>query len=314
MITLGTLCWLVPFAIQLGGFDRWLIVLHDAGAFAGSFTQNIGIFLPYAVWMLNISAMLIIVNWKRIWRVLREDNSQYRILAFLIIVPLLFFVFFCYSKGYALLYVVPLMMLLARLFLCSKHSSVITFCAVATNLLIVLAVPFTPPSIRSALNHEHRTSTERWESAALRGTSFFAPTLAHLCTSDEKMEAAIDLLRSLPDRAFVTVDNSAALYAYPRSLQAAYPRLQFIMPRLDDTAHVLYYNADSMRYDYQYSNIPTQAPLYYLTTSDLIHEIGAPSGLLLGSEDQLLLYRITPEGCTPLFQRLQTFFARTAGK
>lgn len=314
MITLGTLCWLVPFAMQLGGFNQWLVVLRGAGAFAGSFAQNIGIFLPSAVWMLNVCSILIIVHWRQIWHVLRDNRPHYRILAWLTIVPLLFFVFFCYSKGYALLYVVPLMMLLARLILRSKNSTVITCCAVAANLAIVFAVPFIPPSIRSALNHEHRTSTERWESAALRGTSFFAPTLAHLRASDENMHAALDLLRALPDQAFVAVDNAAALYAYPRALQAVYPHLQFIMPRLDDTAHVLYYNADSMRYDYHYSDISLQAPLYYLTTADLMNEIGAPSGVLLYSEDELLLYRINSGDRSQLFQRLQIYFARTAGK
>jgi hypothetical protein len=128
------------------------------------------------------------------------------------------------------------------------------------------------------------------------------------------MRAALHLLQTLPDQSFVAVDNAAALYVYPRSLQVTYPHLQFVMPRLEDTDHVIYFHADSMRYDYQYSNIQNQASLYYLTTSDLMHEIGAPAGVLVNSNDGLVLYRIDPEERTQLFHRLQTYFARPAGK
>src|SRR5581483_3565049 len=228
MIALGTLVWLVPCAYAVGGLGAWFHVLRDATSFAGSFTQNLAIFVPYSIWMANVLLILALVHSRTMWRRLRQKDETIVILSLLIVVPALFFALFCYSKGYALLYIAPFALLSASLLRTTAWSKPWIAAALAANLLVVFAVPFVPPSDRSALSHAERSPMERLQDAAYRGLSFFSPTLAFLEQSDNAMAAVDSLLYSVPTGSVVLIDHAASVLAYPRALQAHFPALAFL--------------------------------------------------------------------------------------
>lgn len=310
MTVFGTAAWLVPFIMAIGGLETFRILMRDAGAFSGSLAQNLGIFIPYMVWMVNISIIFILLESKRAIRSLRVERNA--ILAMLIAVPMFFFAFFCYSKGYALLYIVPLAMIIARIVARRRNTAPLASALIVANLLIVFAVPFITPRVESALNHAHRSSSERWQSAANRGTSFFSPTLAHIQSSDRAMQSALDLLSKVPSHSTVIIDNAASQYAYPRSLQAFFPDLTFVMPRLTDTTSLTYYHRDQIG-EIAYTQLSSDS-VFYLTLSALSSVIGAPYGTLMESSNSLELYKIPSEERGALMLRLQTFFARETGQ
>jgi hypothetical protein len=184
--------------------------------------------------------------------------------------------------------------------------------AIGMNLLIFFAVPFKAPSVRSDLSHANRTMTERWSTALWRCTSFYAPTLAHLRMNDRMMETSQTLLDTLPSGSFVIVDGSAAVWAYPRSLQAEHSKLTFLMPRTDDSLFFRYYFRDSTSDAFSLSGLPPTSNLYYLTTMDLTTELGTPTGSLLLTNKPFELYCEPAERRDGLRQYLtRLFFQRT---
>jgi hypothetical protein len=308
----GTLAWLLPFVYHIGGWRNFLGVLRGSAFLPTTFAQNISTFLPYHLWMMNILLIVILLNVKELWSRIRSFDTVYIVLTLLIVIPGLFFGLKYYAKGYALLYLAPSAMIGARVILQSRRRMFWAISAIGMNLLIFFAVPFKAPSVRSDLSHANRTMTERWSTALWRCTSFYAPTLAHLRMNDRMMETSQTLLDTLPSGSFVIVDGSAAVWAYPRSLQAEHSKLTFLMPRTDDSLFFRYYFRDSTSDAFSLSGLPPTSNLYYLTTMDLTTELGTPTGSLLLTNKPFELYCEPAERRDGLRQYLtRLFFQRT---
>jgi hypothetical protein len=209
----------------------------------------------------------------------------------LVAVPALYFSLKYYTKGYSLLYLVPIALLGARLILINRRRSFWTFLAISTNLALFFFVPFKAPSVRSTLNHSIRSMHERWKTALWRTTSFYAPTLAHLRMNDRMIAASWPLLDSIaPESSYVIVDPSAATWAFPRSLQVRYPQIMFLLPHTEDSIYFECFSNDSINDFFEFPPLSHPINLYYLSTTALKNDMGKPPGSLLLQNGTFMLY------------------------
>jgi hypothetical protein len=132
---------------------------------------------------------------------------------------------------------------------------------------------------------------ERWETALWRTTSFYAPTLAHLRMNDRMTTAAWPLLDSIaPESSYVIVDASAATWAFPRSLQAMYPQIVFLLPHSYDSIYFQCFSKDSINDSFELPPLSRPINLYYLSTAALRNEMGKPPGSLVRQNGTFMLY------------------------
>ncbi len=287
----GIAVWFIPFLIVVRGWDKFIGILMESASLPTTFTQNLSTFLPFHLWMLNVLLILIAFNQKNIRSKFRNLSEKYILLIVLIAVPGLFFCLKYYAKGYALLYLVPITLLGARLILKTHRRNLWAFLAISTNLALFFFAPFKEPSVRSWLNHSSRSIQERWETALWRATSYYAPTLAHLHINDCMMAISKPLLDSIaPESSYVIVDASAAAWAFPRSLQVMYPQTVFLLPHTEDSIYFECFSNDSINDSFELPPLSRPINLYYLSTTALRNEMGKPPGILLHQNGTFMLY------------------------
>ncbi len=172
---------------------------------------------------------------------------------------------------------------------------------VFANYALFLFVPFITPSIESTLPKLRRSASERFETAAIRSFSFFAPTLTHIRNIDKITATTLALLNNRPKNAFVFIDNSGAEWVYPRSLQC-----------LDSNLHFIQIDKDSNLLDYHGSETSTLSKedflahdtIWYITDPRLGSLIGKPPQAEMIGEMNLVLYRITSQDKTDFWNYL----------
>ncbi len=317
-ILMGLAVWLIPFLIHLGSIRVFLTMVHSTSDMDTRLWQNLATFLPVMVWMLNGVILLLVLRRKQVVSTLRTFDERYIVLLALIVVPGLFFAFKYYTKGYALIYLAPLCVLAARLIISRPHRGWrIGWSAgvVSVNLALFFFVPYWEPSVRSTFGYGLRTSTERWESAVLRTTSYAAPSFAHVQSSQEGMRAAnalMDLLQwqrlALDRPLYVLLDGPASYLASPRSLQAMHPEITFLLSRPDDSTHVRWFHADSTGSEFDLTSIDSRQPLFYVTTSALKRELGSIIGNRVASRENLVLYSIPFQARAQFVRVLDSLF------
>jgi hypothetical protein len=291
-VMLGTLAWLLPFVYCIGGWRNYFSIARGVTLLpTTTVVQNLSAVLPVHLWMMNILLIVIAANIKKIWSRIRLFDNVCIVLILLILIPGLFFALKFYTKGYALLYLTPIAMIGTRAIVQSSRRVFWAISAIGINLLIFFAVPFKGPSVRSDLSHANRTMSERWSSELWRCTSFFAPTLEHLRMNDRMMAASRSLLDSVaPESSYIIVDASAAVWAFPRSLQALYPQTVFLLPHSEDSIYFQYYSKDSINETFELPPLSRPINLYYLSTAALRNEMGKPPGSLLRQNGTFMLY------------------------
>jgi hypothetical protein len=203
---------------------------------------------------------------------------------------MLFFILSHYAKGYVLLILPAISILLANVIVHMTQIrlvSAVLLTSVFAILLFTLS-PFIPPAVESSLAKDKRSSGERLETAILRTFSFFGATNAHIREAEHSMVEARAMLDAFcKPNDLVFVDASAGAWAYPRSLQVARPDLYFIMPRADGTVSILHDAAISrgqMR-----SSLPLRSPLYFLIDNRLPDIKPLPPSLLLAKGERISL-------------------------
>ena len=303
-VVIGTVLWLVPFVVYLGGWQHFARIVQEASHLPGTVVQNLAVFAGTTLWLLGVPGLLALAKARR-FRFRRWDE-RYAVLLLVVIVPASFFAFRYMAKGYELLFLAPLCILLARSVRGTGRATI--GYAVAANLLLFFFVPFIAPSLRSVLNHRHRSARERMESAVLRHLSVFAPTLAHISTSDLATEDANGLLKSVRPDATVFVDNSAAFWAFPRSLQFAFPKMKFLMSLAQDSADVRCFSGADMNDDMPWASLANLPLLYYISDSEMALEIGPPPGNCLQREGHLALYGIPQDSLSAAHSYIDRFF------
>lgn len=313
-IVIGLLVWLIPFLYNIGGWGQFVAMLQGVGDLPTSLVQNLGRLLPAMLWMTSGLFIIAVINSRPAWKKFLQFDSRYLILLLIEAVPLLFFTLKYYEKGYALILLAPVALLGSRLIGRGKRPNVTILAACCVNLLVFFAVPFIPPSAKSSLNHLHRSNGERFASSILRETSFFAPTSSHLRASDNASETSETIIGTLPKGSVIVVDISAGLWAFPRTLQAQFPEMVFLMPSETDTQHVRKFARDSLNYRYTWNDfsnsIQGKPAFYYLTDPQLQRVIGSPPGNSITSGGHTALFYIPRDSFEVLKKYDRTFFYR----
>ena len=309
-LCLGILAWLIPYTIHLGGITAFIQVVQGAAYLPITVPQNLFTFCVFMFWMVNVLGIVLLLHAKQLWKKLREWDEPYIVLILLIVTPATFFALKYYAKGYGLLYLAPVALLASHLLARSRRRTQWVWSAVIVNMLIFFTVPFIVPALRSTLSYSHRTMGERWETAFLRGISAFAPTLAHLRVNEQGMESVVPLLQPLRQGSYVLVDASASGWAYPRSLQVAYPGLVFLMRYTNDSSVFRWYSAGLTGYNLSLSHIPGSVAFYHLTTSANVREIGSPPGSRVSMSAPFELYAIDRSNFPFLQHQLDSLFIK----
>jgi hypothetical protein len=290
----GVLIWLYPFYIAEGGFNSFWQALKYAGVLDSTIYQNAATYLTHVIWIINFGIIFFLIKSPRS----KSSKSQKTLLIAWVIIPSVFFIVHYYAKAYIILLLVGMLIPIA--FRISKienkrKKQIVTGSLIVANLLLFFVMPFVPPEVESNLPKDQRTSGERIKTALFRSISFFAPTYSHLKTADAAMTEANEMIsRYCIAHSWIAVDNSAALWAYPRSLQAMHPALYFIQPNPNDTSIIsLFYGSDINR-RYPASDARSHDTLYYLVDSRLSTVLGAPPGsAIVASGSWTSLYIIT---------------------
>jgi hypothetical protein len=308
-IVLGSVAWFVPFVIAIGGWGQ-LSTIIPIGLSTIPLAENLSTVLPFHFWMLNIGLILLAIEAKTIWRRIRILDERDCILVLLILVPAGFFFLKYYAKGYALLYLAPVAILLARLIMQSRRKRGWAIATIAANLAIFFLVPYQVPSVRSTLNHAHRSMAERWQSALFRSISYYAPTLAHLHASDSAMPLAKRFFDSIPNGSYVIVDGSSASLIPLRVLQYTYPNFTMLRSGATDSNDYEFYSNDSTGETFDFRRIASVPNVYYLTAIALSEETGMPPGNSIFRFGPLVLYWEPPASRDSLHEYLNALFFR----
>ncbi len=308
-VIMGTLCWFIPFTIYAGGLYRIWVLAQVLSHNTETLGQNLFAFASFHFWTMNIVLVLVAVSAAAIWRKLRTGEERYVILVALIAVPAAYFAAKYYAKGYVLVYLVPFSLLTSVLIGSLRQHRVITGLAIAANLLIFFALPFSAPSARSMLNYAHRTTSEREHTALDRATSYFAPTFSRLRAGEREWQKVESLLDALPDSSFIIVETP--LISPPaRALQFEYPSKTFLQPVRANSDRFLWYRGAESGGDFNIERLPSGARLFYLTISDLTKEIGAPPGALFASREGYEIYSIPFEKRDSVAHWLDLYFVQ----
>lgn len=308
-VVCGTLLWLIPFVFYLGGWMQFVRIVQDASYLPSTLSENLASFAGTTLWLLGVPGIVAFLKVRHIR--FRWQEERYAVLLLLILIPGTFFALKYMAKGYELLFLAPLCILIARAF--AGVSSVTIRYAIVANLLFFFLVPYLPPSMRSVLNHRSRNASERLESALMRHLSIFAPTRAHITASDDAMERAEHILAGLPPDATVFVDNAAAFWSFPRSLQFDFPKMRFLMPLLLDSTKLTCFCGANLDDNVSWASLANYPLIFYLTDSGLATELGNPPGRRMVNAGRLLLYSIPRDSFLEAHSYVNRYFVREGG-
>ena len=292
---LGICTWLIPFYISIGGIQSFWQAMHYSGILDTTIYQNIAAYGGYLLWSINI---LFIVLFFRTGKNSSLSKQKKNLLLAWFIIPTLFFLFEHYAKGYILL-ILPCIIIPIADHICRIQSerikrSVLLF-LLTINLGLFFFMPFITPSVESNLPKAQRTSGERMQTAFLRSLSFFAPTYSHITIADEAITEANTMIgKYCPPGSVIIIDNSAGIWAYPRSLQAVNPSLYFILGNSKDSNLVALFYGSEINRKYSVEKLLARDTLYYLIDPHFIQSFGVPPETkLLFSGSRTALYIVT---------------------
>ena len=298
LLCIGASVWLIPFYVSEGGFASVEKALHNAADLGSTIFQNAAVYFSYLLWSVNLGIFVFLIRKKKE----KADAKKKIMLLSWFIIPTLFFIFQHYAKGYILLIFPPLILPIAgrlsKIEASNLRRSLVSILT-AANLILFFFTPFISPSIESALPKAQRSSSERLQTAFFRSLSFFAPTYSHIAISDAAMmEADTLIMRNSPPHSHILIDNSASVWAFPRSLQAHFSSRVFIQPNSMDTAlmAVFYSSKRGSEVDrtVQAESILQLDTLYYLIDPQFVKTYGTPpDAMLLISGSYLSLYEVT---------------------
>ena len=292
---LGMCTWLIPFYISSGGIQIFQQALRDAAELDSTIYQNAAAYGSYLLWTVNIGFIVLFFHSGK-----NNSTSKQKKILLLVwfIIPTLFYIFEHYSRGHILLIlpciIIPIADHIGRIRSDWIKRSVLLF-LLTINLSLFFFMPFMTPSAESNLPKAQRSSGERMQTAFLRSLSFFAPTYLHITIADEAITEANTMIgkNCLPGSVII-VDNSATLWAYPRSLQAANPSLYFIQGNSKDTNVVALFHESEIDRKYSIEKLLAGDTLYYLIDPRFVQTFGAPSDAkLLVSGSRTALYIVT---------------------
>lgn len=313
---LGWIAWCVPFVIAIGGWSRFEgIALWTISLSIPTFAENLSTVGPFVFWSLNVILLLLFWNYRTIWNKIKKGDDRFLAIMLLAIGPALFFMFRYYTKGYALLCLVPIAILAAQVIAEQTRRRSLTSIAITLNLLIFFGLPFHAPPPQSTFSHRLRTNAQRWQSALFRSVSWYEPTYAHLRASDaaaNEANALVDSVYRVDSHAYIVVDPPTSIWIYPRCFATIYPKITFLTPMEGDSSLLFRFRRDSQDFTYTWSecwnDLQNKSVFYYLTDRQLIREIVPPPGHSFLVSGHLALFSVPVDSFDALKQYDHTFF------
>lgn len=232
-LLVGVLLWLVPFTLYHGGLEELAIISRATMELESTMLQSASGYFGAALWMVNFVFPLLFLVPKLFKR--WPANKRWILLVW-IVAPTLFFVFRFYAKGYIIITLPAVAILLAStlglLEGWKQQLALIVFRI--GGLAMFLAIPFMPPSI--ALESSNDLG-DRIETAGLRSVSWFAPSFDHLAVRTKSMlEAELILENWTQPGDTVILNRSTGMWAHPRSLQYHVQDRHIVIPTSKELA------------------------------------------------------------------------------
>jgi hypothetical protein len=295
----GISIWFVPFVIHHGGLKALEPLTRDTAQLRSTVLQSAATYASAAIWMLHLATPLLFLAGRQLKRLTREQKI---ILAVWLVLPTLFFVFKFYAKGYILI-TLPVIAILIGLVIDSfkdQTRKVATASITLGGLALFFFVPLVPPSIPL---EQSSAIGDRVKTAGLRTLSWFATSNAHLRAREEMMQEAKTLLEShVPKDGVVLADGSMPVWAHPRTLQFHVPDRLILMTEGDEIAKLYAYD---MHREFKARDVLPDTSFFICPTelADLKPAIRAMQlverknklSLYRGLRDQLLAYLATRE-------------------
>ncbi len=247
------LLWFIPMVNSTGSFGNYLKLYSNNSPLPKiSIMQNVFQMSSYLVFVVVpyfFVVIEILYNWKKLKHIrLHIDPEIVRLILVWIIPPLIFFIFFVYSKGYFLLIIVPFYFILG-LFLKDKLiTPTPLIISIIVDVLLYLYFPYNVPSIESMKDPGIR-SIKNYEVWYERTTSFFLMSKSRIEYNDSSVEDLSKIIETYLNKnqngnlPYFFFDPSAASYA--RGLQYLFPRPKLVtMDQLSRDKYVLYSGLD----------------------------------------------------------------------
>lgn len=233
---LGFLLWFIPMIHTAGGLTNYITLYQTHNPVQNiSLLQNWYRMFSFTIFMV-IPFIIPVGFW--ILKLLRSGNRQtkseasmglpadfIRVLLWWLVPPLLFFVFFHYSKGYYLLNAIPMFGLIILVVHNSRYKFWLLGSSIVLQLLIFTAVPYSLPDIQTYISRQHRTMNladvwwTRTKSVFLMASSQIQ-ALDQIANEFETASKEFDL-----EHEFIFLDPTFPISA--RAMQAKYPQMKF---------------------------------------------------------------------------------------
>lgn len=241
----GALLWLIPMIHSAGGLSQYLSLYSTNYPVEKiSLLQNWYRFTSYFVFL--IIPYLVLLVYKIVQKYFRKNSSGQQGLSWVqnipgeftslmlwwLIPPLLFFIFFHYSKGYFLLCAIPFFGLTLHIIKNEVIAIRILLLAAIIQIIIFVAVPYSQPDVQTYFSPQVRRIGlakvwwERTNSVLLMAQSHIRAKEKSAALLGEVLDSGLksELLNGA-DKKYLFIDPTFPVKA--RSLQVKYPKLLF---------------------------------------------------------------------------------------
>jgi hypothetical protein len=291
VIILASLCWAIPYVLFIGGLSKSEDLIRELSRKTETLVENLATFIPFTFWTAGVLFLILALQWRALWVLIRKHDERIFVLIGLFVAPAGYFCLKHYTKGYGLIYIVPLALLTARAITASAKWRPMFSSVVVVNLLIFFTLPCIPPSARSLLGKAHRTGSERLQTALLRSVSILAPALSRSRDMDRAGDMEDAILSTLPDSSSVIVETSG-ISLPARALQVEFPSYFFLSPQGSSIGLLKWFHGASDGDDFNLLARPKDEALYYLSTVELCRETGPPPATLVEKRGNFELYAV----------------------
>jgi len=212
--------WFFPLIYSAGGIHEYIALFSTNNPMESiSLAKNIFRLSSIMLYFLVPFLMILIFHKRTNYQ---QNKTEIIKILFMILPPVLFFIFLHYSKGYALLIVTPLVLLLG-IFIKKKYTLVIIF-ATIFEIILFLFLPTSETSLESKLKPSIRKSgiTQIWLD---RTFSDYSLTLSEINLRDESINNLISAINSSEvNRIFL----GPTLSHFGRALQNYFPQKEIL--------------------------------------------------------------------------------------
>jgi hypothetical protein len=220
----------------------------------------------FAGWCLNLGALYIVLNVSTLWKSFnyapRSLFNPTLILLAWVLPPALFFLLILYAKGYMLLFLPALCIVLALTVMNDPNpvrKRVAPFALVGFSMAVFLFTPYSQPPVFTTLSSAIRTSEQRAESVIGRAFSAYLPSLSRIRANDAQVISTLELLDgylgTVNSKSVVIVDPSAEQFIHPRVAQFYFPDYYFVELEGEQKANI-YHGIDKTEYTTLVSPFP----------------------------------------------------------